>query len=61
VSALPVCTLESHAAIVADDTAWSALKPIGIQEVPAIDDEPGYELELRNCPCRSTLARRVRP
>lgn len=37
---------------------WSSLKPIGIQ--PDWDDDGNYSpLELANCACGSTLARKV--
>lgn len=36
-----------------DSYAWAALPYVGIQE------GDGYALELRNCPCRSTLAVQV--
>lgn len=48
------CTVQSHRAAVADDSQWSALRPIGTQEVDETE-----ALELRNCTCGSTLCRVV--
>ena len=39
--------------------AWKQLKHIGDMEVPAGDDpvsEPPHKLEMRNCPCGTTLS-----
>lgn len=43
--------------------SWMALPIVGTQFVPAGDgpDEPEYWLELRDCPCGSTLAIELRP
>lgn len=56
-----MCTRDSHQAAVADDGKWFEMKPIGRQYVPADLSGQGdeYTLELRNCTCRSTLARKV--
>lgn len=40
---------------------WASLPSAGIQRVPATDDGPAYELELRNCVCGSTRAQVVHP
>lgn len=53
-----------HADLVSGiSTKWDQLTPIGVQHVPGIDDELGenaaYDLELANCSCGSTLARRI--
>lgn len=42
--------------------AWASLRFVGTVEVPADPDEPeAYALELRNCPCGSTLAQKIIP
>ena len=56
------CSNESHEACKQDDSAWSSLLPIGIQQVSACSyrgmEMPGYRLACSNCPaCGSTLAR----
>lgn len=48
------CTRESHEAAKLDDVAWSSMEYVGIQET-----DQDYYLELRNCKCGSTLARRI--
>lgn len=50
------CTIESHNARKLNDEEWSRMVKVGIQEVC-----PEYDLELRNCNCGSTLARRIPP
>jgi hypothetical protein len=52
------CTSQSHEAIKSDPSAWDALTLIGVQDIPAFGDEPGYRMTLKNCPnCLSTLAK----
>lgn len=51
-----MCTQAKHDKLKADPVAWKGLFYVGIQEV----DET-YSLELRNCPCGSTIAIRVEP
>lgn len=53
-----IMCVRDHALLKSDDTQWSQLKYIGIQHVRIPNQEP-YALELRNCTCESTLARRV--
>lgn len=36
--------------------AWRALRLVGIQEIPADAHGPEERLELRDCPCGSTIA-----
>lgn len=45
-----------HAAVKADATAFSLLKFVGRQHTPADEYGPEELLELRDCPCSSTLA-----
>lgn len=47
------CSHDEHAAIRDDPARWAQLKSIGLQ------DCDGYFLDLRNCFCGSTIARRV--
>lgn len=47
-----------HAEMIADDAKWSALAYVGIQ-ASWDDDDNEIELELRNCPCGSTLGREL--
>lgn len=42
-----------------DARAWQALPFVGYQDFPAEGTLPSIRLELRNCPCGSTLALRV--
>jgi hypothetical protein len=52
-----------HAALKkASDGSWEALDFVGVQ-ILAIGTErfADFDLELRNCPCGSTLCRRVPP
>ncbi len=49
-----------HERIKADELHWSALHQIGRQQVPSYDASSSYELELANCICGSSLARRVK-
>lgn len=51
-----VCPSHVHDAIKLDDVRWSALAYVGILPDVDDDDRPA-PLELRNCPCGSTLAR----
>jgi hypothetical protein len=53
------CTIESHEAM-KSPTTWPTLLLIGIQKIEDEHGNPDGELELRNCPCGSTLAIRVR-
>lgn len=48
------CTVASHEAAKKDLSAWGNMIFIGIQEVC-----PEYGLELRNCKCGSTLAKKI--
>ena len=48
------CTHSTHRAAVADDVQWSAMRPIGMQQVDETE-----ALEMRNCTCGSTLCRVV--
>jgi hypothetical protein len=52
------CSIERHEAIKRDEQAWQALKPRGFQE-DYTDDNRRADLELRDCPCGSTIARRA--
>jgi hypothetical protein len=52
-------TRESHERIKTDDVSWSHLERVGLQHVPAFENEPAETLELVNCTCGSTLARRI--
>jgi len=56
---LPVCSPLVHEALKLDDAAWSALVRIGAMPDEDDDGRP-FVLELRNCPCGSTLAREIR-
>lgn len=40
---------------------WSALRLVGVQHTPADEHGPAEALELRDCPCGSTLSLRVDP
>ena len=40
-------------------TPWAEMPSIGLQVTPADEYGPRVVLELRNCPCGSTLARVV--
>lgn len=46
-----------HDRVKTDDVSWSRLSYIGVQVVPAFENEPEERLELVNCSCGSTLAR----
>lgn len=48
----------THAALIRAGH-WTTLKLVGRQYLPADGDHPEETLELRNCPCGATLARRV--
>ncbi len=48
----PVCSQAIHAAIVADDEAWSRMPYVGVQLLV-----PGCHLEMRECACGGTLCR----
>ena len=50
--AVGVCSQAAHAALKADPAAWSALRFVGFTYAP-----DGRVLELRQCPCGSTLGR----
>lgn len=47
----------NHTAIKRDDKMWQTLVFVGVQHVEASGDEPAYTIELRDCPCGSTLGR----
>jgi hypothetical protein len=49
------CGLD-HAALLADDVAWSRLDYLGIQ----YDEHGAPEFECRNCVCHSTIYREIR-
>jgi hypothetical protein len=55
-----MCTTADHERI-KNSPAWNELPLRGVQEVPGIDDCIGvnapYRLELRDCNCKSTIAR----
>jgi hypothetical protein len=53
------CSRAIHAALAADDEAWSRLELAGYQVVEADGDEPECRQEVRFCACGSTLARRA--
>lgn len=40
---------------------WEKLRLVGRMHVPADEGEPAYELEMRDCVCRSTISREVKP
>lgn len=46
-----------HAYLRSSPEAFAALEYVGVQEVEASEDGPGYALLMRNCPCGSTLCR----
>lgn len=50
---------EGHTRLRADESRWSALTFVGIQECFDLHD-PDEVIELRNCTCGSTLGRRTR-
>lgn len=50
------CPIASHDALKRDPAAWSALRYVGIQHTPADETGPAEDLELRDCPCGSTLS-----
>ena len=52
--AVNMCKVD-HQAIKLDEAAWSALELVGVQD----PDDPEWALELRNCTCGSTLARKL--
>lgn len=35
---------------------WAQLKYVGVMPIPAGADGPAYKLEMRDCPCRSTIS-----
>ena len=51
----PACTRAVHDQIKRDAGAWASLPYLGLQA-----DGPRHVLELRNCACGSTLAKRRR-
>ena len=53
-----MCTNASHAAL-KTSAIWPTLKLVGIQHTPADEYGPAETLELRDCPCGSTLAVRL--
>jgi len=56
---LTVCKANfDHDALKADPTAWRLLKLVGRQPTTDDDGKP-MTLELRNCPCGSTLAKEI--
>ena len=48
-----------HEAIKRDAAAWDALHHIGDQIIEADSTGPAERLELRNCSCGTTLAKRI--
>ena len=50
---------DGHARLRADESRWSALVLVGIQECADLRG-PDDVIELRNCTCGSTLGRRTR-
>ena len=55
----PVCATEVHEALKRDDAKWAALEYVGVQRIEADETGPAEAIELRNCACHSTLARKV--
>ena len=56
---MTTCTIESHEAIKQDQAAWERLTFVKHWHLEADGDEPAEVLELRNCSCGSTLAKRI--
>jgi hypothetical protein len=56
---MQVCEQDVHEAMKADDSVWSSLPLVGEDGIQRLDGVP--VLELRNCPCGSTLARPLCP
>jgi hypothetical protein len=50
-----------HSAVKLDDAAWMRLAPAGVQHIEANAELPAEDIELRTCPCGSTLGRRITP
>ena len=53
------CTVD-HESLKLDQSAWTALRHIGDQHIEADEDGPTERLELRNCACGTTLAKRIK-
>lgn len=53
--------IPAHERLKRDTREWQGLPLVGVQPVPAIEGEDAYSLEMRNVPCGSTIARRVKP
>jgi len=49
----------NHTALRADLTLWLTLPLVGIQVVEADETGPAERIELRDCSCGSTLARKL--
>jgi hypothetical protein len=52
------CSIESHQRLKLDPDVWASMEYVGVQE-GIHDANPPYDLELRNCTCGSTLAKRI--
>jgi len=53
------CTVD-HESLKLDQSAWTALRHIGDMRLEADTLEPEERLELRNCACGTTLAKRIK-
>lgn len=55
--------LDAHERLKLDDATWKSLRLVGIQKAdPRFKDDPEeVDLEMRDCPCGSTLVRPVVP
>ncbi len=52
------CTIASHEASKLDLACWANFKLIGIMHA---EEDEKYSLELRDCTCGSTLAKKIDP
>ncbi len=54
-----VHTQAAHQLLKRNQLLWRQLEYVGVQVFHADEDGPEERLELRNCTCGSTLARRI--
>lgn len=54
-----MCSKAHHDALRSNLKLWTALRFVGIQHVEADETGPAERLELRDCSCGSTLARKL--
>ncbi len=52
-------SVAAHEELKLADERWLALTLVGVQHIAADETGPAEDLELRNCSCGSTLARRM--